>query len=320
MNLLVTGSASHLARVLLPMLSAHPQVQRIVGVDIKSCEFSHPKFVSFQLDIRAPEFEQLLDDIDCVIHLAFVVLRSQLKRQRRNRELMRDINVRGSINVFTLCQQHHIDIIHLSSAVIYGAWPDNPALIKENQPYRIMTGFSYAEDKVAVEQWLDNLESKPDAPRIVRLRPHIILGPNSQSFLLNLLRLPFYPRLPDPQPRLQCIWENDVAMAIISATLGQAHGAFNLAADVTNYKALIQARHPRSMSFPYSLTRLIHRVIWRLFALGEEPRWLQSAAYSLALDTQRAHDHLHWQPSRSSLQCALDSAQQSQLNNRQLDA
>ena len=304
MKILVTGSSSHLAHVLLPMLCNLNEVSRVEGIDINKGNFQHPKFSEHIIDIRNPKIADLMQNCDSIIHLAFVVLRSTLKGKRKNRELIYDINVNGSINIFENAATKSVtQIIHVSSAVVYGAWPENPALINETQKRKVMTGFSYAEDKNEVEDWLDDFDKK-NVINIVRLRPHVILGPKSQPFLISLINQPFYPKLPEPQPMSQCIWEDDVADAIIKSLSFNGSSTFNLAADPPiSFKEMIQMSHKISIPVPIRLLSFAHRNLWKITGAGEEPGWLNGMPYSLAIDSSEAKKKLGWQAKYTSKQC-----------------
>jgi UDP-glucose 4-epimerase len=305
MRIVVTGSASHLAQALLPILCEHPQVQQVIGLDLRPSGFSHPCFEQHLADIRTPRIATAMEGADALVHLAFVVLRGAIKRVPQHREVMRDINVSGSANVFQLARRAGIPrVVHLSSAAVYGAWPDNPEVVTENQPLRPIPGFAYAEDKTAVESWLEDYAREPGAPRVVRLRPHVILGPRCQPLLRFLLRQPFYARLPDPQPQVQCVHEEDVAAAILRALVGPAWGKFNVAADPPfTFRDLKRLGHRRSMALPPGLIRALYRFVWWLSGLGGEPGWLPGLSRSLVLDCTRARQLLGWQPHHSTWNC-----------------
>jgi UDP-glucose 4-epimerase len=305
MRVLVTGSASRLARVLLPLLCAEERISHIIGVDLRASGFVHRRFSEHHLDVRASALHRLFTGVDALIHMAFIVMRGDLVRQRRDRLLMRSINVNGSINVFRAAMAEAVPrVIHVSSAAVYGAWPDNPTYLDEVRPLRAMSGFAYAEDKVTVETWLDQYQQAAGAPRVTRLRPHAILGPHCQPLLRFLLRQPFYPRLPDPQPVTQCVWEDDVARAIVQGLFSNASGSFNLAAEpAMSFRAMQQFRHRRAFPLPFPLVRALQRALWHVAGLGGEPGWLQALPHSLALDCQRAHQYLGWRPQASVYDC-----------------
>ena len=139
MKVALTGSSSHLAKVLLPDLCNHPNVNHVSGIDIKPGSFSHPKFSFIQQDIRSSEIINILKNHDAVIHTAFVVLRSSLGSQSKNRDFAKDININGSLNVFSATLKNNIPtLIHISSASVYGALPGNPATFTETSQRRVM--------------------------------------------------------------------------------------------------------------------------------------------------------------------------------------
>lgn len=297
MRILVTGAASQLARVLLPRLLAAAGVHSVVGLDLRPVAFKHPRFGYVRTDIRSPDLGLHLADIDAVIHLAFVVLQSQLGAARLDRETMRDINVAGSQNVFNLAAAAGVKhLIHLSSAAVY-ALPARSDAIAEDHPRAPLAGFAYAEDKIAVEDWLDAFERVNPDVRVVRLRPHAIVGPCAQPFLRQLLRMPLYPHLPAPAPRLQCVHEEDVVAAIRLALFNPARGAFNLAsADHTDWRSLKRQLHPLALPVPIPWLRRALDFGWRHWNWGTDPAWVAGLSHSLVLDTARARKELGWVP------------------------
>lgn len=307
MNIVVTGSSAHLARPLLARLFNHPEVTGVTGLDVRPGGLRHWKFQEHRVDVRDPNLGDYLQGADALIHMAFVVMRASLGRRHRDRELVRDINVGGSTNVFSQAREAGIrSLVHLSSASVYGAWPDNPAAMDETQPRRGIPSFAYAEDKVAVEAWLDGFERDNPQIRLVRLRPHVILGPYAQPFLKKLLNQPICPRLADPQPRVQCVWEDDVVEAIIKATFGDVRGGYNLAADPPlSFKHLLQLSNRRVITVPLPLLSLAHKALWRFSGALEEPGWLQGMRYSLVVDSTKAQRELGWQPTLSTQDCVL---------------
>lgn len=305
MKILVTGAAAHLARPLLPRLLDDPRVASVTGVDLRPSGFCHPRYRELHLDIRDPALAEHLRGVDAVVHLAFVVLRSALGRHRRDRALIYDINVNGSIHVFAQAAAAGVrHIVHLSSAAVYGAWPDNPPLMDETQPLRAMPGFAYAEDKIAVERWLDAFVTTHPALRVVRLRPHVIIGPQCQPMLRFLLAQPFYPALPVPHPLCQCVWEDDVAEAIIAAVFSPARGCYNLGAQpALPFRDMLRASGRRVMPVPFRLARIAQHLLWHVAGIGEEPGWLDGMRYSLAVDSTKALAELGWRPTISTIDC-----------------
>jgi nucleoside-diphosphate-sugar epimerase len=292
MKILVTGSSSHLARALLPRLAAQPEVEQILGVDRRPPVFRDPRYTHVLLDVRSPQLARLMAGIDAVVHLAFVVMQGDLGPERNDRDLIHDINLAGGQNVFRAAAAGGVPVVvHLSSAAVYEL-PARERPIPEKHPRKPLPGFAYAEDKIALEDWLDGFEREHAEMRIVRLRPHVILGPHAQPYLRSLVRLPFCVRLSHPAPRLQVVHEADVVAAILKALTGDARGAFNLAtADAASLRDL----KPLSLPLPYALARSLVRLAWR-FGRGTEPAWFEGLRHELVLDTTRARRRLGWRP------------------------
>jgi UDP-glucose 4-epimerase len=266
MRAFISGSASHLARALLPRLCDDPDISSIIGLDSARAHFAHTKYRHVQADLRSADLAPLLHGCDALVHLAFVVLRGKTPA-----ETMREINLDASQ---------------------YGSGEQ----VNENAAYHPIPGFLYGEHKAALEHWLDRHH-----PNVVRLRPHIILGRHAQPLLKNLLRQPFYVRLPDPQPLLQCVHEEDVSAAIQLALKRPASGAYNLSApDSFNFRDAIRARQRWALPLSPRLARSALALTWRLTGIGGEPGWMEGVDHSLTLDCDKAQRELGWQPQHSS--------------------
>lgn len=288
MRIAVTGSSSRLAAALLPLLCRHPQVERITGIDLRPATFRHSRFQAVRLDMRDPRLSELLRGHDALAHLAFRVLRG-----RMSIEEMRALNVTGSLQVFAAARAAGIRrLVHLSSAAVYGSGKN----ISEDAPLDPLPGFAYGRHKAQLERQL-----AAQFPECARLRCHVILGPDAQPLLAWLLAQPFYLKLADPQPQLQCVHQQDAAQAIVQCLTRGAGGAFNLAAaDSFSYRDAILTRHRRAAGMPPALARALVDLGWRLTGGLGEPAWVDGLAHTLTLDCARARRELQWQPHYSS--------------------
>ncbi len=290
MKVIVTGSSSCLARALLPRLCARADITKITGVDLQPAHFEHPKFRALVMDFRDPRTASLLPDHEALVHLAYVVLRGHMREPA-----MRDINVTASLALLQAARAAGVRrIVHLSSAAVYGCG----ANLSEAAPYAPLSDFCYGQHKAELESLLDQT-----IPECIRLRPHVILGRHAQPTLRQILGMPFYLRLADPQPELQCVHENDVADAIISSLSREAHGAYNLAAaDTYNLRDVMRQRHPLCLPLPPAAARAGLTTVHRLCGWGGEPGWLAGLRQTLTLDCGRAMQDLNWQPAHTSAQ------------------
>src|SRR5437588_7007660 len=78
-------------------------------------------------------------------------------------------------------------LVYTSSAMVYGAWPNNPVPLTEDAPMRPNPGFAYATAKAESERLaLEWRDANPDA-RLAVLRPATGLG-GDQARPAHLLR------------------------------------------------------------------------------------------------------------------------------------
>lgn len=294
MNLLVTGSASGLAQVLLPRLLADPRVELVIGVDREQGAFTHERFVQVLMDLHSPLLERVLKGARAVVHLAAAgyVEPAPAERAAAQAAMLRDAQ-----NLFTRAAAAGVPrLVHLSSALVYDA--RGGGALHEDHARGGGAGCGVAQALRAVEDWLDGFEREHPNLRLLRLRPHWIVGPRTGSLLKRLLTQRLRPRLPDPQPVLQCVHEDDVAAAIALAIDNGLSGALNLAcAEAVTLHDM--QRLARRLTLPAS-PRLVAR---RLD--GAEAGCLKLLEQPLVLDTDRARRELGWTPRYDRVRDAL---------------
>jgi UDP-glucose 4-epimerase len=283
-HVVVTGAAGRLARVVLPRLCEHPAIGRVTGIDRVATAYRHPKFAVHIADIADRAAHAALRDADALVNLAFVLLRGRMPLPSMTRT-----NVDATIALLSAAADAGIaSIVHLSSAAVYGQGTD----LAEDAPLAPLPRFAYAQHKAHVDRFVART-----LPQVALLRPTIVLGPNAQPLLTTLLALPFYVRVPDPQPRLCVVHEDDVAVAVLLALERQVRGPFNLAAASTfSARDLGRTRRTHAPGVPLALARAALHVAWRTTGWGGEPGWLDGATSSLTLDCTRARSTLGWRP------------------------
>ena len=289
MNVLVIGSASPLAKVLLPALLNDARIKHVIGVDIRTGGFAHPNYRFRPVDVRAPELAVSLGEVDAVIHLGFAATGRRFGPLKFTRELMRDVNVRGSQNVFTLAAEQGVKHLILlerggvrtrrpASRIVHGKPSPAPAVGLQ------LRG---RQDRArGLAGWI-----RTDTPGAAHRAPAPArdLRRARQSLRQKLLRLPFYPRLPEPQPLTQCVHEDDVVQAVLLALFSNVRGAFNLAtADAVPFRDLQRQLHRRLVPVPLWLAKLSIGLGSRLFGFNTGASWMESLRYNFALHSGRA--------------------------------
>lgn len=294
MRVFVTGADCCFAQALLPALCARPGIESVTGIDSRPPRFQDSKFHGATLDIRDAALLPLLAGHDALVHLAFVAAPGTLSAAE-----MFDLNVRSAQKLFHAARDSGLKrLIHMSSALVYG-----PAVhANEHSPLRPLADFAYAEHQAQLEQMLGI-----ELPECVRLRPHVIVGPHAHPVLKKVLRQPFYLRLPEPQPLLQCVHEDDVAQAVLLCLEKDVRGAYNLAIEESlSFRDAIRARHWLTAGVAPAAARKGLQRMARAFRWDFDAAWLERMSHTLLINSRRAIIDLGWR-SRYSAREALRS-------------
>lgn len=304
----VTGASGIFGRALCDRLQEDPAVDRIVGVARRAfdpAEHGWTKMTFRQGDVLDPEaLDGAFDGADVVVHLAFTVLDRGV-----HPEQVRLINVEGSANVFAAAVRAGARrIVYASSVAAYGAWPDNPVPIPEDHPTRGNPGFYYGEHKSEVETLLDSFESNHPDLEVVRIRPCVVVGPNSVDLfrgpvptpLVGMVLSPLVPKpLPDPgMAPVQFVHEDDVAEVFrLAIVADEARGAYNLAGGGTlSPGELAKALGAIRLPVPSRLARGLVDVAYRAKISPAGSPWVDMLAHPVIVDTTRARTELGWVP------------------------
>ena len=226
MTVAITGASGYIGSKLVHALDADDRVGRILGFDVRPPVKRPSKLVFDELDVRSGSLEQRLSGVDALVHLSFVM------DPIHDETLMRDINVNGSQNVFASAAAAGVGkIVYTSSMVAYGAHPDNPVPLREDDRLRANLDFSYAAHKLEVEYLLQELRaSSPDLTTTI-FRPAIVFGANVDNAWSHMLELPLLMGIRGYEPPLQFVHEDDVARALhFAAVEAELDGPYNLAA------------------------------------------------------------------------------------------
>jgi nucleoside-diphosphate-sugar epimerase len=176
----------------------------------------------------------------------------------------------------------------------------------------------YARHKAEVERLLDRFQVERPEVRVVRLRPGLIFKRSSAEEQRRYFLGPFFPRLvarhgtvavvPDLDGlRFQAVHSLDVGEAYRLAVIGDARGAFNVAAEpVLDARTLARALGARVLPVPLAAARAAMAASWRLHLQPTPPGWLDMGRSVPLMDTTRAREELGWKPRRSSLEAIRD--------------
>jgi nucleoside-diphosphate-sugar epimerase len=105
----------------------------------------------------------------------------------------------------------------------------------------------------------------------------------------------------------QAVHADDVAEAYRLAVVGQARGAFNIAAEpVLDPDELARALGARPVPVPAGVLRAAANLSWRAHMQPTEPGWVDLAIESPIMDISRARQELGWAPTRTAPEALLE--------------
>lgn len=220
----ITGASGLVGQRLLTRLA--DDVERIVGLDVREPRRRVHNFEFQRVDIASAELKPLLEGIDVVVHLASVV------DPIPDETLMAHVNIDGSRRVLDAAAAVGVrKLIRVSSATVYGAWPNNPVPLTEEAPLRPNPGFSPALHAAEVERLLADWHEGHPAVTITTFRTAPVLGPGAERLPSRLLlgRPPL--RVRGATPPVQAVHVDDLVAALVLAVHADLPGVYNVAAD-----------------------------------------------------------------------------------------
>ena len=317
MRVVVTGASGNIGTGVLAALERDPAVEEVVAVARRAPErpIGGAKVRWAAADVARDDLAPVMAGASAVVHLAWILNPS------RDRAELRRVNVGGSERVFAAALRAGArTVVHASSIGAYSPGPKD-RLVGEDWPTGGIPGFSYSEDKVAVERHLDGLEATHPDVRIVRMRPALVLKRGAAAHLRRELvgawligrlvapeRLPLVPR--HPRLRTQIAHTDDVGEAFRLALHAEVRGAFNVVADpVVDGRSFAAHTGGRTVPVPMLPVRVLHQVAHVLRIVPGEPGWTDETLLSPLVDPARARRELRWSPQRSSLDALLETLQ-----------
>ncbi|MGZ4596179.1 MAG: NAD-dependent epimerase/dehydratase family protein [Actinomycetes bacterium] len=210
----VTGAASGLGEALAERLAARDDVGRVIAIDDERGDATG---VSWRvLDVRDPALAGRLDKVDTVVHLD-VDMSLEVDRGDRT--------VRGTQTVLTAAAAAGVRrVVLVTSAMVYGALPDNPVPLAEDAPMRALPDGSFVSDLLEVERLAALAPRSHPGLSVTVLRPATVVGPGIDSILTRHFEAPRLLVVRDSHPRWQFCHVDDLLSALEMAALGQVSG------------------------------------------------------------------------------------------------
>ncbi len=204
-----------------------------------------------------------------------------------------------------------VQLVLLSSAMVYGAWENNPVPLTEDAPLRPASDFAFARRLGALEQTADDWRVAAPGRRVAVLRPAVTLAADASGGLVRALAAGMGHRRGEHDPPTQFVHLDDVVSAVVLAAERHLDGVFNVAPDgwIAGERVRALAGAVPKVKLPRRLHEVLTELRWR-FTNGPIPPGLVSYTRSpwlVANDRLKAEG---WRPTVTNDEAFVEGTEQ----------
>ncbi len=201
-------------------------------------------------------------------------------------------------------------LVLVSSAMVYGAWANNPVPLTEDAVLRPDVDFAYARQLAAVEQLADQWRQGASGRRVAVLRPVVAMAADGTTELAGALAAGMGQRFGEEDPPAQFLHLDDLAAAVVLCVERGLDGVYNVAPDGNVAGASVRALSgatPR-LQLPDRMAEVLNSLRWRFQrgpippGLGSYTRW----PWLVANDRLKAEG---WRPSVTNEQAYVEGTE-----------
>lgn len=261
-RVVVTGSAGAVGRRTCALLAELGY--DVIGLDRRSGIAPETGVSLRVVDLAVADLRAELEDADVVVHLAAGVTAGDVGADTGNDRL--------AVVERLLAAVADTEVSHLvirSSAMVYGAWPDNPVPLTEDAPVRPCPDFLFAVHRARMEEmantWSAGASESAGRERVLTvLRPAVTVAEERPGGLASVLHASASVRSDDGEALGQFLHSDDLADAVVCAVQSRYHGALNVAPDGwigVDVMAQLGGPGPR-LRLPGRLASVVRRLLW----------------------------------------------------------
>jgi nucleoside-diphosphate-sugar epimerase len=243
-------------------LADSPRIGRVVAVDDHRGDASG---VTWRLaDVRDPMLASRLSGVDVVVHTDVDTSADSEPRDRRAR------NVRAAQTVLTAAAAERVGrVVLVTSAMVYGARPDNPVPLPEDAPLLADSGGSLAGDLIEIEELARRSRRVNPGTAVTVVRPAALVGSAVDTLITRHFEAPRLLVVRGCAPRWQFCHIDDLVSALELAAAATVTGDFAVGSDGSLSHAEVESQSGlKSIELP---ARLTFSAAQRLHRLGVTP-------------------------------------------------
>jgi nucleoside-diphosphate-sugar epimerase len=167
-----------------------------------------------------------LAKVDTLVHLAVDTSLDGAAKRRSER------NVRAAQTALTAAAASGVRrVVLCTSAMVYGALPDNPVPLDDDAPLRAVPDGGLLSDWLEIERLAGQAPRSHPGLQVTVVRPATVVGPGTDSILTRHFEAPRLLMVRDSRPRWQFCHVDDLVSALELAAVGQVDGAVSVGCD-----------------------------------------------------------------------------------------
>lgn len=294
MRIIVTGAAGAVGRKVCELLPFASEDATVLAVDRRPMPGELFGVDTKVVDLQQADLDDLLDGGDVLVHLASGI-RPDGKPAEGEAELattLRLLDAAGRAGISHL--------VVLSTAMVYGAWPDSPVPLTEDAWVRPNPGYSYAVQRADLERAALQWRARAPGRIVTILRPAVTVGEEKPGGLAKVLKSAAKIRSEAGDAPAQYLHVVDLAAAIVLAVVEGVDGILNVAPDgwlSAEQVAALEGPAPR-LRLPHWLTDFAARLPWRLKLRRTPPGIMPYTIHPWVVANDRLRS-LGWSPTHS---------------------
>ena len=297
-SLAITGLDTFAGGRLAERLLEQPNPPEIVGLDLRVPRRLDGRIRFHRVDLTEPTADSLIAELlekercEAVLHAAFY------SRPVPDRAYAHELEVIGSLHVMNASAAAQVrKLVVISSARVYGAWPDNPNFLTEEHMLRAHPDAPELRDLAEMERLLSLFADRHPLLVTTSLRPCWVMGPSVDSEAVRHFEGARVTTALGFDPLLQILHEEDYLRAIELALARDVPGAINLAGSgVLPLSTLLRLAGKKQRALPHPLLYRLGYLpaLWRA---GQAPAgFFDFLRFLWVVDTTRASRELGFTP------------------------
>jgi nucleoside-diphosphate-sugar epimerase len=288
----VTGAAHDLGLALAARLARSARFARVVAIDDHRGDLSGVLWRV--VDVRDPILARRLAGIDVIVHADLDLAPDSDPRARRAH------NVRGAQTVLTAAAAGGVRrVVLVTSAMVYGAHPDNPVPLPESAPLAAELDGSVVGDFLEIEHLAERSPRSNPGMEVTVVRPAALVGEGIDTLITRHFEAPRLLLVKGCAPRWQFCHVSDLMSAIELAAAGEAKGAFAVGCDGwLEQEQVEELSGLRRIELPAGVTFATAQRLYRAGITPQPVSGLHYVVYPWVVDCQTLRDH-GWRPSVS---------------------